>query len=264
MGCGASSATGPAPPGNSLAHFFASQRNEAGAIRKVVFMRHANAKPRDAAATAAEFGLPVENLPEHANAWLASDLHRPLTDAGREQAEAAKASFMAAYNIAFAVASEAERATATLAIVAPNHGGEGVRGTLPQLHPSQSNAPDCEKMFDSMGYGPLRKFWDDTSTGIDGQKCFQEYADSVAPLLLKHLQTASRTPAAKAGADTVVVAGHAVFLNAVALAAAQAMQANAQTLEALMALDLGEAEGIELSATHERGAWVPAITHVKA
>jgi hypothetical protein len=82
--------------------------------------------------------------------------------------------------------------------------------------------------------------------------------------LLKHLQTASRTPAAKAGADTVVVAGHAVFLNAVALATAQAMQANAQTLEALMALDLGEAEGIELSATHERGAWVPAITHVKA
>ena len=95
---------------------------------------------------------------------------------------------MAAYNIAFAVASEAERATATLAIVAPNHGGEGVRGTLPQLHPSQSNAPDCEKMFDSIGYGSLRKFWDDTSTGIDGQKCFQAYADSVAPLLLKHLQ----------------------------------------------------------------------------
>ena len=263
MGCGASSAAAAAP-GNSLGDFFAKQRNEAGAIKRIVFTRHANAKPRDAAATAAEFGLPVENLPQHANAWLASDLHRPLTDKGREQAEAAKSSFMAAYDIAFAVASEAERATATLAIVAPEHGGEGVRGTLPQLHPSQSNAPDCEKMFDTMGYGPLQKFWDDTSTGVDGQTCFQKYADDVAPLLLKHLQVASRSSAAKAGADTVVVAGHAVFLNAVALATAQAMQASAETLQELMLLDLGEAEGIELSVTYERGAWVPAITHVKA
>lgn len=264
MGCGASSAGGAAPPGGSLGGFFAGQKNEAGAIKKIVFMRHANAKPRDAAATAAEFGLPVENLPQHANAWLASDLHRPLTDAGREQADAAKASFMAAYNIAFAVASEATRAIETLEIAAPDHGGEGVRGTLPQLHPSQSNAPDCEKMFDTLGYGPLQKFWDDTSTGVDGQKCFQKYADDTAPLLLKHLQTASRNPAAKAGADTVVVAGHAVFLNAVALATLQAMQGNAETVGTLMALELGEAEGIELSVTYERGAWVPTITHVKA
>jgi hypothetical protein len=82
--------------------------------------------------------------------------------------------------------------------------------------------------------------------------------------LLKHLQTASRNPAAKAGADTVVVAGHAVFLNAVALATLQAMQGNTETVGTLMALELGEAEGIELSVTYERGAWVPTITHVKA
>ena len=263
MGCGASSAAS-SPSSSTLSGFFAGQKNEPGAIKKVVFVRHANAAPRDAAATAAEFGLPVDDLPQHANAWLASDLHRPLTDKGREQAAASKASFMAAYNIAFAVASEAERATATLEIVAPEHGAKDVRGTLKELHPSQSNAPDCEKMFDTMGYGPLQRFWDDKSTGVDGATCFQKFADDVAPHLLKHLTVAARSPAAKAGADTVIVAGHAVFLNAVALATAQAMQADASTIGALMTLELGESEGIELSLTYERGAWVAALKHVTA
>lgn len=263
MGCGASSSAA-GPTRSTLGGFFQGQADEPGAIRKIVFLRHANAVPRDAAATAAEFGLPVEDLPKHANAWLASDLHRALTDKGKEQAVAAKASFMTTYDVAFAVASQAERATATLEIVAPDHGSEGVRGTLAELHPSQSNAPECEKMFDSLGYGPLQKFWDDTSTGVEGQTCFQKFADDVAPLLLKHLVTASRTPAARAGADTVVVAGHAVFLNAVALATAQAMQASPEVVKTLMELDLGEAEGIELSLTNARGAWVPAIAHIKA
>ena len=134
MGCGASSADKGVVPSGGLEGFFAGQTPGAsGTVRKVLFMRHANAAPRDAEATAREFGLDVADLPAHANAWLASDLHRPLTDKGREQAAAALSTFMPDYDVCFGVASEAARATETLEIVAPDHGGEGVRKPLPQL-----------------------------------------------------------------------------------------------------------------------------------
>ena len=109
------------------------------------------------------------------------------------------------------MASEAARAIDTLKIMVPELAADGARATLPQLHPSQSNAPDCEKMFDTMGYGPLSKFWADTATGVDGAAAYQQYADDTAPLLLKHLQTASRSAAAKAGADTVIAGLGCIF-----------------------------------------------------
>ena len=134
MGCGASSADKGVVPAGGLEGFFASQTpGGTGTVRKVLFMRHANAAPRDAEATAREFGLDVADLPAHANAWLACDQNRPLTDKGREQAAAALSTFMPDYDVCFGVASEAARATETLEIVAPDHGGEGVRKPLPQL-----------------------------------------------------------------------------------------------------------------------------------
>lgn len=174
MGCGASTAS--APGGSSLTGFFEQQNPGPGCVKTVLFVRHANAAPRDAAAIAAEFGLPVDDLQQHANAWLASDLTRPLTEKVNEQAAAALASFMTSYSICLAVASEASRAIDTLKVVAGDFGADGTRSTLPQLHPSQSNAPDCEKMFDTLSYGPLRKFWDDTTTGVDGKVAYQKYA----------------------------------------------------------------------------------------
>ena len=245
MGCGASSAAS-SPSFSTLSGFFAGQKNEPGAIKKVVFVRHANAAPRDAAATAAEFGLPVDDLPQHANAWLASDLHRPLTDKGREQAAASKASFMTAYNIAFAVASEAERATATLEIVAAEHGAKDVRGTLKELHPSQSNAPDCEKMFDTLGYGTLNTYFADRSVpGCEGRgkAIFRNYQSKVTRELHQLIAEGLAEKVLSGEGDTVAVFGHAVFLNAVAIAVSEAF--SIPDAEASVAvLELGEAEGI--------------------
>ena len=46
----------------------------------------------------------VADLPAHANAWLACDQNRPLTDKGREQAGAALSTFMPDYDVCFGVA----------------------------------------------------------------------------------------------------------------------------------------------------------------
>ena len=127
--------------------------------------------------------------------------------------------------------------------------------------PSQSNAPDCEKMFDTMGYGPLRKFFDDTELGVDGRAAFTKFGDDLKPQLTSCLQAASRAAAASGG-DTMVVAGHAVFLNATALVVAVAAGMPAAVQEQLLDIDLGEAEGIELELTHERGAWTCGLKHV--
>ena len=125
---------------------------------------------------------------QHANAWTASDLNRPLTEKGDQQAAAAAADWAAAYPLVMAVSSEAVRASATLEVLAPAEVGSikvlpvsappptstnaqthahtpaqpacHCASLPPQaLHPSKSNAPLCEKMFDTMGYGPLNKFW---------------------------------------------------------------------------------------------------------
>ena len=165
MGCGASQGsssglTGPKNAGatgktllfaNDLMPLSAFFKKEGAAIKKLVLVRHANAAPRDAAATAAEFGLDPATLPQHANAWTASDLSRPLTEKGQQQAAAAAADWAAAYSPLAVVTSEAVRARATLEVLAPEAVSQASVKVLPALHPSASNAPLCEKMFDTLG-----------------------------------------------------------------------------------------------------------------
>ena len=74
--------------------------------------------------------------------------------------------------------------------------------------------------------------------------------------------------AGAAAADTVLVTGHAVFLNAVALGLAVALRAHeagkrASFVQQLLDLDLGEAQGIELVIDHTDrvGPCLASISH---
>jgi len=119
-------------------------------IKKVVMIRHANAKPRDLEAAATEAGEAAAILKPDtpfANAWTVGDLQRELTDKGKEQAAAA-ASWLSAHSLRAVVCSEAVRATATKEVMTkgafPKDGPACL--TLHTLHPSRSGTPDCEKM----------------------------------------------------------------------------------------------------------------------
>ena len=125
-------------------------------IKKVIMIRHANAKPRDPEAAAVEAGTVLKPETPFANAWTVGDLTRGLTPKGEEQAAAAMAWFNQ-NNVRAVICSEASRAIDTKEIMTAGKFPAGSQGclTLHTLHPARSGTPDCEKMFDKLGYGTL-------------------------------------------------------------------------------------------------------------
>lgn len=215
-------------------------------IKKVVMIRHANAQPRDPEAAAVEAGTVLKPDTPFANAWTVGDLTRALTPKGEEQAAAAKAGWFDQLNVRAVICSEATRAISTKEIMTAGKFPKGGAGslTLHTLHPARSGTPDCEKMFDKLGYGTLNTYYADTSVeGCEGKgkPIFRNYMNKVTTEL-DVLIKGGMASFGKEG-DTVAVFGHAVFLNAVAVAVAEAMgipEAEAK----VSCLELGEAQGI--------------------
>ena len=146
-------------------------------IVKVVLIRHANAAPRNPEAAAVEAGTVLKPNTPFANAWTVGDLTRDLTDKGREQASAAKG-WLDAHKLKGVITSEAARAYLTKDIMAP---GTSTL-TLHTLHPSRSGTPECEKMFDTLGYGTLNTYFADRSVpGCEGRgkAIFRNYQSKV-------------------------------------------------------------------------------------
>lgn len=226
-------------------------------IDKVVMIRHANAKPRDHAAAEAEVAE-VDGLKSHrgvlkpdtpfANSWTVGDLTRGLTPKGEEQAEKAR-EWLGTHQLRVVICSEATRAWKTKDIMVPDFpkGGPGCGPgclTLHTLHPARSGTPDCEKMFDKLGYGTLDRYFADTSVeGCEGRgkQVFRHYMNKVTGEL--HALIKSGMADFGANGDTVAVFGHAVFLNAVAVAVAEALGIP-MAEDQVAALELGEAQGI--------------------
>jgi len=217
----------------------------AAGVKKVVLIRHANAKPRDPEAAAIEAGAVLKPDTPFANAWTVGDLTRELQPKGEEQAVAARAWFDT-FSVRAVIVSEATRAIKTKDIMTSDRfpaGGPGCM-TLHTLHPARSGTPKCEKMFDKLGYGTLNTYYADTSVeGCEGQGkvVFREYMDKVTQELHELIGAGKANFPAKG--DTIAVFGHAVFLNAVAVSVAEAM--GITDAEAAVAkLELGEAQGI--------------------
>lgn len=221
-------------------------------IKKVLMIRHANAKPRDLEAAAVEAGETASVLKPDtpfANAWTVGDLRRDLTDKGQEQAAAAS-SWLAAHSLRAVICSEAVRATATKDIMTkgafPKDGPACL--TLHTLHPSRSGTPDCEKMFDTLGYGTLNTYYSNTTVeGCEGRgkAIFRNYMDKVTGELHTLIDEGKAT--FPPGGNTVAVFGHAVFLNAVSVAIGEAM-AIPSAEELVAGMELGETQGIMCDA----------------
>ena len=229
-------------------------------IHKVVMIRHANAKPRDLQAASKEVaeldglqshrGILKPGAP-HANSWTVGDLTRELTPKGQEQAAAAR-EWLNAHDLRAVISSEATRAWATKDIMAPSFPKGGPSAgpgclTLPMLHPSRSGTMECEKMFDSLGYGTLNRYFaDQTVEGCEGrgEEIFRGYMTKVSDELRQVLEAGMATVDMRStSGDTIAVFGHAVFLNALAVAVGEAMGIpNAKDL--VGGMDLGETQGI--------------------
>jgi len=232
MGCGASSQTTENPNEAHGALCSALQRHN---IKTVVLVRHAKTEPRDPEKIAEEWGQ--EAAQPHANAWMLSDLSRQLTDEGREQCAAAKKKWFGQYKPFALGASEALRAKETRDLIGAD--SSAVKLCFKSLHPSRSNAPNCERMFDSLGYASLDKYF---KSEVDAKKHFAWYGREVC----KEIQTILVGYNQPSNGDSLFIFGHAVFLNAVALSIAGEMGMSEAAKGKITALDLGEAEGIAL------------------
>lgn len=233
-----------AASGSTSAAELGALLSQAG-VTKVIMIRHANAAPRDPDAAAAELGVLKPNTP-HANAWTVGDLTRGLTDKGREQAAAAKG-WLDTHAVKFVIASEAIRATATRDIMCAGREPFG-QLTLHTLHPARSGTPECEKMFDTLGYGTLNTYYSNTTVeGCEGRgkAIFRNYMDKVTGELHTLIDEGKAT--FPPGGNTVAVFGHAVFLNAVSVAIGEAM-AIPSAEELVAGMELGETQGIMCDA----------------
>eukprot|EP00440_Ansanella_granifera_P005329 gb/GFBE01005782.1/.p1 GENE.gb/GFBE01005782.1/~~gb/GFBE01005782.1/.p1 ORF type:complete len:457 (+),score=64.85 gb/GFBE01005782.1/:1-1371(+) len=199
-------------------------------ITQVLLVRHANAAPL-ASETPAR-----KDQPHH---WKRDDQMRVLTDKGREQCAAASEWFTS-IPVRTMISSPARRASETAVNMAAQIETEeqkvdtlGLR-MVESVHPA-GMSEICETLFETLGYGPLRKFYE----AEGGEAAFRDYGDRVC------LDIAAQTTFLGEGVGScLAVFGHAVFLNAIALEICLASGCGMESVEQLLDLDLGETQGI--------------------
>lgn len=195
-------------------------------VTKLIFIRHANAVP-----------LNGESRLNQPHDWKFRDQTRSLTAKGKEQANISK-SYLQSYKVKASLTSPARRASDTAVIMSQlSEGGNIFLRMVESLHPA-SMSQICEDLFDTLGYGPLRKFYD-----VDGGKdAFLDYAERVCAEITAKIGGPSFDRDAPDG-DTIAVFGHAVFLNSIVYAVCNSYQLS-QTDDVLLDVDLGETQGI--------------------
>ena len=209
-------------------------------VSKLVFVRHANAAPIN----------PGEARGSQPHDWKMRDQQRGLTPKGREQCETSK-QFLLPFNVKANLTSPARRASDTaLNMVKPTAGGDIFLRMVEGVHPAGMSAK-CEDLFDDMGYGPLRKFFD----AEGGKDAFVDYAQRVCAEMAAKIGGPSFERDAPAG-DTICIFGHAVFLNAIAFTVGTSLGV-AGTEDLLLDIDLGETQGIFIDIEAK------AISHLK-
>ena len=120
------------------------------------------------------------------------------------------------------------------------------------LHPA-GQEEEAETLFEQRGYGPLRGFYEAEDFG--GACCFRRYIDRVCLELSQRLGQLTPGPEGH-----VALFGHAVFLNSVAHAVATAAGCPEPSLQLILDMDLGEAQGISVPV----GGGGEAVRHLKA
>ena len=198
----------------------------------VLFVRHASSAPlHEGAAKRAE----------KPHDWKADDQMRVLTQKGKDQCAAA--TWFRELDVRAALTSPARRASETAMRMTDRTETEEQKvgsvylRMVAGVHPA-GMSETCEALFETMGYGPLRVFFE----AAGGEDAFQAYGDAVCAEL-----AAAAVPAGEGGG--LAVFGHAVFLNAIAYKVAQAAGASEAMRAALLDMDLGETEGIRIDLT---------------
>lgn len=212
-------------------------------VTNLVFIRHANAAPIVA-------GGPRADQPHD---WKMRDQMRGLTQKGREQCAASKV-YLAPFAVKANLTSPARRASDTAVYMAKTTAsGDIFLRMIEGVHPAGMSTV-CEDLFDTMGYGPLRKFFETEG----GKDAFCDYAQRVCAEMAAKIGGPSFDPSERDApeGDTICIYGHAVFLNAIVFTIGTSLGV-ADTESLLLDIDLGETQGIHIDIAAK------TITHLK-
>eukprot|EP00607_Mallomonas_marina_P010129 CAMPEP_0182420056 /NCGR_PEP_ID=MMETSP1167-20130531/4569_1 /TAXON_ID=2988 /ORGANISM="Mallomonas Sp, Strain CCMP3275" /LENGTH=219 /DNA_ID=CAMNT_0024595475 /DNA_START=14 /DNA_END=673 /DNA_ORIENTATION=- len=195
-------------------------------IRKLVFVRHANANP-----------ISGGTRSDQPHDWKFRDQTRTLSAKGIDQALKNKV-LLSEFSFKANLTSPARRASETAVYMTRSEEEDSdiCLRLIESLHPA-GMSEICEDLFDMMGYGPLTSFFE----APKGKESFIQYAESVCAELA--IKVTGPAVAEISYGDALGIYGHAVFLNAVVFHIADT--ANIPT-DMLLEVDLGEAEAIVL------------------
>mmetsp|Transcript_24929 Transcript_24929/g.56143 ORF Transcript_24929/g.56143 Transcript_24929/m.56143 type:complete len:237 (+) Transcript_24929:91-801(+) len=202
-------------------------------LDSMLFIRHANSNPGSG-----------QKRKDDPHDWKVDDQMRTLTQKGWEQCQSASQWF-SEIDIRAIMSSPARRAADTAMamkaqIETEEKGAETLHvGMVDAVHPA-GTSEECETLFETLGYGPLRSFFE----AQGGQVAFLQYGELAAGRICDHLQGPLMGEMGDRG-SCVAVFGHAVFLNAIAYVVSNA--AGGAGLETLLDMDLGETQGVLVS-----------------
>jgi broad specificity phosphatase PhoE len=214
-------------------------------VQNLVFIRHANSLP------IMDGGKRVEGPHD----WKQRDQIRGLTPKGVAQCASSK-DYLKDFRLKANLCSPARRAVDTAFYMSPKreteaNGSDIFLRMVEGLHPA-GMSEECERLFEDMGYGPLRKFFE----AEGGKAAFCDYAERVCAELAAKIGGPSFERDAPQG-DTITMFGHAVFLNALVYVVGTAMGIAEDTEALLLDVDLGETEGIFINVAEKK------ISHLK-
>jgi hypothetical protein len=208
---------------------FASTLENAG-IKRVAFLRHGKTAP-------AENGI---------------DFERQLTDIGRQQASEAGASFGKEQRPFFPtmLVSPAPRTLETAQLFCEAAKESEYQFSCPPVLYDGTMQPEGSKLFQKIGYTPLRSYLDaqDDTDRETARSILGAYAHKVAQVIIQSIEN---TPEREINNDatTLWIVGHAIYLPAAALGVASLLNCSEIGKEVILSTNTVEAEAYLLDTS---------------
>lgn len=228
------------PEGSLGNEAFRSACERAG-VSKIVFLRHGKTAPK-----------PKDGL----------DFDRVLTDEGRDQAREAGATFgqelLPFYRSILVSPAPRTVETAQLFLQSAETASDRECDILPvQRLYDGSMQPEGSKLFQKIGYAPLRDYVDsqDANDRDISRQVFGAYSatamEAIADTILVDPGKEGDT-----SQSTLWLVGHAVYLSSAALGVASLLDCNSQGIETILSANTKEAEGFLVDVENAQAVYL--------
>ena len=109
--------------------------------------------------------------------------------------------------------------------------------------------PEGSRLFQKIGYAPLRDYWEDPSDGAVAREILGSYGVTFLETVCDRLSQHEEVSSSGGPTSTLLFVGHAIYLPSAALVVAQA--AGCDNLDVVWSTNTQEAEGYLVDLEHQ-------------